>query len=167
MDRNWQFSIPPPHVNTSETGASWEGLDNAAWGSHVYYELVKAHRKKRRGRHSGHGSLPLPSDQLPLALSKFAAPDWRDAGRDPRDAAESPAHHRFPVWWTGDMVTIQPAVESMVDAGVHALKPYVHSDCGGDWYDTAVSSGPASLQGLTSPPCVPRVWPRAPVKSPS
>ena len=44
---------------------------------------------------------------------------------------ESPAQHRFPVWWTGDGVPLQGSVESMVDSGVHDFKPYVHSDCGG------------------------------------
>jgi alpha-glucosidase (family GH31 glycosyl hydrolase) len=36
------------------------------------------------------------------------------------------------VWWTGDSVQLDAAVQSMVDSGVHAMKPYVHSDCGGD-----------------------------------
>jgi hypothetical protein len=46
---------------------------------------------------------------------------------------ESPAQHRYPVWWTGDGVPLQGSVESMVDAGVHDFKVYVHSDCGGDY----------------------------------
>jgi hypothetical protein len=46
---------------------------------------------------------------------------------------ESPAQHRFPVWWTGDGVPLQGSVQSMVDSGVHDFKPYVHSDCGGDY----------------------------------
>ena len=41
---------------------------------------------------------------------------------------ESMAQHRFPVWWTGDGVSLQASVESMVHAGVHDFKPYVHSD---------------------------------------
>jgi hypothetical protein len=45
---------------------------------------------------------------------------------------ESPAHHRYPVWWTGDGVPLQGAVESTVDSGVHDFKTYVHSDCGSD-----------------------------------
>ena len=51
---------------------------------------------------------------------------------DHRLHAESPAQHRFPVWWTGDYVTLEASLESMVDAGVHDIKPFVHSDCGGD-----------------------------------
>jgi len=46
--------------------------------------------------------------------------------------AESPAHHRYPVWWTGDWVDLSVSVATLVDAGVHALKPFVHSDCGGN-----------------------------------
>jgi alpha-glucosidase (family GH31 glycosyl hydrolase) len=43
-----------------------------------------------------------------------------------------PAHHRFPVWWTGDDKSMAYSVQSMVDLGVTQLKPYVMSDCGGD-----------------------------------
>jgi len=42
-----------------------------------------------------------------------------------------PAHHRFPVWWTGDDKSLSYSINSMVQAGVSGLKPYVHSDCGG------------------------------------
>ena len=40
FDHNWRFSIPPPFVNSTAnevTPSVWLGLDNAAWGSHVYY----------------------------------------------------------------------------------------------------------------------------------
>ena len=66
-----------------------------------------------------------------MALTKFGGPDW-SAGRPPEDAATHPSQHRYPVWWTGDGVTLQGSVESMVDAGLHHFKPFVHSDCGGD-----------------------------------
>lgn len=46
---------------------------------------------------------------------------------------QHPAQHRFPVWWTGDGVNLQASVESMVDSGVYDFKPFVHSDCGGDY----------------------------------
>ena len=42
------------------------------------------------------------------------------------------------------MVTIRPSIESMVDAGVHGLKPYVHSDCGGDVTSPEFEPGLAS-----------------------
>ena len=67
----------------------------------------------------------------PITLTKFALPDWRP-GMSYASAAESPAQHRYPVWWTGDGVSLQASVESMVDGGVHGFKPFVHSDCGGD-----------------------------------
>ena len=66
-----------------------------------------------------------------MILSKFAKPDWRP-GMDPKGHAESPAQHRYPVWWTGDGVNLQASVESMVNTGIFDFKPYVHSDCGGD-----------------------------------
>ena len=50
----------------------------------------------------------------------------------PGPLAESPAQRRYPVHWTGDSVQLDAAVQATVDSGVHALKPYVHSDCGGD-----------------------------------
>jgi hypothetical protein len=59
-----------------------------------------------------------------MTLTKFGLPDWRP-GMDPIGAAESPAQHRFPVWWTGDGVNLQASVQSMVDSGVHGLKPFV------------------------------------------
>lgn len=43
FDHNWGFSIPPPFVNSSKTSQVWDGLDNAAWGSHIYYETVAAY----------------------------------------------------------------------------------------------------------------------------
>ena len=70
--------------------------------------------------------------ERPVALTKFALPDWRP-GMDPIMHQESPSHHRYPVWWTGDGVPLQGSIESMVDSGVHGFKPYVHSDCGGDY----------------------------------
>ena len=40
---------------------------------------------------------------------------------------ESPAHHRYPVWWTGDDKGLGYSINSMVQLGVTHLKPYVHS----------------------------------------
>ena len=127
FDHNWGFSIPPPFINISVTSGNWEGLDNAAWGSHVYYSSVEYYDKTVRDK---------AGDQWyggkPMALTKFGLPDWR-ANTNPTDAAESPAQHRYPVWWTGDGVPLQGAVQSTVDSGVHGFKTYVHSDCGGDY----------------------------------
>eukprot|EP00656_Telonema_subtile_P045294 TRINITY_DN5154_c0_g2_i1.p1 TRINITY_DN5154_c0_g2~~TRINITY_DN5154_c0_g2_i1.p1 ORF type:complete len:835 (-),score=119.33 TRINITY_DN5154_c0_g2_i1:273-2777(-) len=127
FDHNWSFSIPPPFVNTTVTDGEWDGLDNAAWGSHIYFKTVEYFDKTVRD----------PSGDTwyggrPMTLTKFGKPDWR-SGMPPELHAESPAHHRFPVWWTGDGVDLQASVEAMVDSGVHDLKPYVHSDCGGDY----------------------------------
>ena len=105
-----------------------QGLDNAAWGSHLYYSV-----SKRYNNESGGGR--------PIALTKYAAREpWRICGWSgnecssageyppvPGPLAESPAQRRYPVWWTGDSVQLDAAVQSTVDSGVHALKPYVHS----------------------------------------
>jgi hypothetical protein len=130
FDHNWAFSIPPPFVNTSRTSGVWEGLDNAAWGSHVFYSVVAA---VDRARAAADSSSLL---SRPMALTKFGLPDWRP-GMAYEGAAESPAQHRYPVWWTGDGVNLQASIETMVDAGVHGFKPFVHSDCGGDYRSSA------------------------------
>ena len=127
FDHNWGFSIPPPFVNSSKTSHVWQGLDNAAWGSHIYYSSVEHYDKTVRDAKGDafYGGRPM-------TLTKFGLPDWRP-GMDAAAAAESPAQHRFPVWWTGDGVNLQASVQSMVDSGVHGFKPFVHSDCGGDY----------------------------------
>ena len=108
-------------MNISHTSGNWEGLDNAAWGSHVYYSTVVQYIKIRIAKGDTF------SDK-PLTLTKFGLPDWRP-GMGPVMHQESPAMHRFPVWWTGDGVPLLGSVGSMVDSGVHDLKIYVHSDC--------------------------------------
>ena len=76
----------------------------------------------------------------PITLTKFGLPDWR-GGMDPVGHQESPAQHRFPVWWTGDGVRMLGSIQSMVNSGVHDFKPYVHSDCGGDFRPGADDGG--------------------------
>jgi len=130
FDHNWGFSIPPPNVlpvngwTVSNTDGNWLGLNNAAWGSHVYFESVSQYYKGK------------DSSVRPMTLTKFARPDWRE-NLSPALHQEHPAHHRFPVWWTGDGVSLKASLQSMVDCGVHDFKPYVHSDCGGDYRGTA------------------------------
>ena len=133
FDKNWGQSIGPPFVNTTLTAGDWMGLDNAAWGSHYYHSVSERYNSK-----AGSGR--------PIALTKYAAREpWRLCGWTgnkcgpngeyppvPGPLAASPAQRRYPVWWTGDSVQLDAAVQSTVDSGVHGLKPYVHSDCGGD-----------------------------------
>ena len=95
-------------------GGDWNGLDSAAWGSHVYYSIVAGFAKTK---------------SRPITLSKFAAHDGRP-DTAPDFYSENPAQHRYPIHWTGDNVNLQASVETMVDAGIHSFKPYVHSDCG-------------------------------------
>ena len=47
----------------------------------------------------------------PMTLTKFGLPDWRP-GMAYEGAAESPAQHRYPVWWTGDGVDLQASIET-------------------------------------------------------
>ena len=60
----------------------------------------------------------------PLSLSLFNS----NVGRGQVLHAHA-AHHRYPVWWTGDGVALQTSVETMVQAGIYDLAPYVHSEC--------------------------------------
>lgn len=122
-DKNWYLGIPPPFQQKANT--DWQGLDTPVWGSHVFFSVTKTFDETVRK--------PACDEWYgrPICLSKSFNPDWV-AGMPAIQGAEHPAHHRYPVHWTGDFVTLQASVESMVDAGVHSFKPYVHSDCGGD-----------------------------------
>jgi len=94
----------------------------------VYYKTTEVFNQKQ--------GLTSAESQRTISLTKFAPADWR-AGWDPVGHQEHPAHHRYPIWWTGDSVGLQASVESTVDAGLHDFKPYVHSDCGGDYRGSA------------------------------
>ena len=69
FDHNWKFSVPPPFLNTSITSGQWENLDNAAWGSHLYYGNVEAVDAKRKAA----GDLWYGG--RPITLTKFGLPD--------------------------------------------------------------------------------------------
>jgi len=103
------------------TKDDYEGLTGQVWGSYVYYESTRAAYKE-------HGI-----NTRPIALSRDNGPNWKTS--DPQGqtlkGAGSPAHHRYPVWWTGDGVPLMASVESMVNEAVHDFRPFVHSDCGG------------------------------------
>jgi hypothetical protein len=113
----------------------------------VYYTIAEQYNKNNRPDDKFHGGRPIilamqaPHNEIsgynveenPLVEGAIGDP------LDPMFMAEHPAHHRYPVWWNGDFATMNNNLESMVDAGVHDLKPYVHPDCGGDgWFVTAV-----------------------------
>lgn len=125
FDANWEFSIPPPNspYGGSGDGNPWQGMDNRVWGSHVYYTTVALYNTRNPGRN--HTAPP----QRPMTLTKYAADNMVPG----LVQHQHPAHHRYPVWWTGDGVSLQASVESMVDSGLYDFKPYVHSDCGGDY----------------------------------
>ena len=130
---NWGVSIPPPNVNpvpcaredpacdpaTHGATATWNGLSNIVWGSHVYYETSRVYTNAHPSRtHTN-------SMDRPMALTKFAA------GRHGHPTGGvHPASHRFPVHWTGDSVSLSTTVDDMLDAGVSSFMQYVHSDCG-------------------------------------
>jgi alpha-glucosidase (family GH31 glycosyl hydrolase) len=125
FDANWAFSVPPPNVKYggSGDGADWDGMSNRVWGSHLYYTTVEVYNKMNPTR-----AHTMPLDR-PMVLTKYA-----DGNMHPGLVQhQHPAQHRYPVWWTGDGVDLQASVQSMVDSGVYDFKPYVHSDCGGDY----------------------------------
>eukprot|EP00937_MAST-01D_sp_MAST-1D-sp2_P004384 g4384.t1 len=125
FDANWAFSVPPPNTQYggSGDGPSWDGMDNRVWGSHLYYDTVRVYNENHPDRQ--HTLAP----ERPMALTKYA-----DGNMHPGLVQhQHPAQHRYPVWWTGDGVNLQASVESMVDSGLYDFKPFVHSDCGGDY----------------------------------
>ena len=128
FDRNWQFSIPPPNTKKPVLpyeGGEWEGLRNAPWGSHVYHTSVSEYYRRH----------PSKAGERPVTLTKMATnsnPPFPDPNVLSRHH-EVPGQHKYPVWWTGDNVPLKDAVHTMVDQGVSAFKPFVHSDCGGDY----------------------------------
>jgi len=121
-DHNWEFSIPPPNT----MAASWQGMNNIPWGSHLYFSTIAQYNKLNPDR--AHTAPP----QRPMSLTKYATADMVPG----LVQHQHPAQHRFPVWWTGDGVSLEASVESMVDSGLYDFKPYVHSDCGGDYRST-------------------------------
>ena len=90
FDHNWGFSTAS-FVNTSHTSGVWDGLDNAAWGSHVYWTSVEGYDKTVRDKagDTWYGGRPM-------TLTKFDCPIGGSG--DPIHATESPAQHRYPVW---------------------------------------------------------------------
>jgi len=82
------------------------GLDNRVWVQYVYRCVTEKFNREHR------------NNALPFTLAMFTS--------------DHPAHHRFPVWWTGDINTAAFDINShrVVDNGVQ-LKPYVHPDCSG------------------------------------
>jgi hypothetical protein len=144
FDHNWKFSIGPPMAAAAGNHPTyWKGLSTTAWGSHVYWTVIDNFNRYHRptdlfaGGRAVTLSMSNPINEISgfHAESHKLAPDSWALPVDPARVAESPGHHRYPVWWNGDFATMNNNLEMMVDAGVHDFKPYVHPDCGGDvWY---------------------------------
>jgi len=120
FDHNWAFTLPGPRM-PFDTKGDYEGLSGAVWGSHVYFESTK------------HAYQEHNIEDRPIALSRDNGPNWKTANpmKQTLEGAGSVAHHRYPVWWTGDGVPLMASVESMVNEAVHDFRTFVHSDCGG------------------------------------
>jgi len=82
------------------------GLDNRVWVQYIYRCVTQKFNHLYR------------NDAIPFTLAMYTS--------------DHPAHHRFPVWWTGDINTaaFEENSHRVVDNGVQ-LKPYVHPDCSG------------------------------------
>lgn len=118
FDHNWGFTVPPP-MKPKNDGSAWEDLTSQVWGSHLYYEITKQALTTRGEK------------EPPLALSRDNGPFGFRAGMPATKVAAVAAHHRYPVWWTGDGVLLNASVETMVDQGMHDFRAFTHSDCGG------------------------------------
>lgn len=151
FDLPWQISIPAPMVNSSGDGGPmiWDGLDNAAWAAHVYYTITEQFNRRVKNKEGDkwYGGRPL-------TLTPFS-PLYPvvDPMTPSLQYAEHPAHHRYPVWWTGDAVPLHTSIRTMVDSGMHDFKPYVDTNCGGvgwgfpgDWLASAPTSAGDSIR---------------------
>ena len=150
---------------------SYKGLTSEVWGCYVYFEITAAaHRSQNRGERP----ITLCRDNgltsgwcSDARFSWDREQDWSGRWCNHTDAGDwamqtiqgagSPAHHRYPVWWTvslcsllaphrnilqvdllvlrcrrqGDSVPLMASVASMVQEAVHDFRAFVHSDCGG------------------------------------
>ena len=108
-------------------------MTNLVWGAHLYHTTARVfgeqqHENQQQQYQQRQRQLTAP--EPPLALTKYAECNKHGGGC----RAGHPAHHRYPVWWTGDGVGMQASVNLVVNAGVRDMMPYVHSDCGGDYH---------------------------------
>ena len=118
FDHNWGFSIPPPFVNTSVTSHVWDGLDNAAWGSHVYFNAVHQYDKRFRD--------PAGDDFYggrPMTLTKFGLPDWRP-NLPSTFHQESPAQHRVRLHSNNLCIVLSATCFFVCNVFVVLLAPY-------------------------------------------
>ena len=105
FDHNWAFTVPGP-LEPYNVKDAHEGLTGQVWGSHLYYDVTAAAYKSNGTR----------INDRPIALSRDNGPNWRTADADAQclQGAGTVAHHRYPVWWTGDGVSLMASVQSMV-----------------------------------------------------
>jgi len=147
FDHNWGFTLPPPFTPPFEViqhsagegdstfAAPWQNLTSQVWGSYTYYETTKrinalnglAERPIALTRENGPSGWGTSNTSWLANDSTYCVPGSNQCG----SASAVPAHHRFPVWWTGDGVPLLASVETMIDESVHDFRPFVHSDCGG------------------------------------
>lgn len=124
-----------------DTTASYQGMSGQVWGSQIYYESTRVAYKDH-----------AVTDR-PIALSRDNGPNWNSRESIQSQTftgSGSPAHHRFPVWWTGDGVPLMADVGAMTNEAVHDFRSYVHSDCGG--HGDCKSVDPPHVPGQPPPP---------------
>ncbi len=102
-DENWHNIIPGLDIGG-------ERVDHLVWGQEIFRSITAHYNKVYGPRNT---SKPFST----LTLSMYSS--------------AHPAEHRFPVWWTGDVVYTQllDNIKKMVNGGL-SLQPYVHPDCG-------------------------------------
>lgn len=102
-DENWGGIIPGLTFGSGE-------VDHLVWGQEIFRSVL-AHYTAVNGPRNA--TKPFET----VSLSMFSS--------------QHPAEHRFPVWWTGDVVytMLLDNVHKMVNGGLD-LQPYVHPDCG-------------------------------------
>ena len=113
-DENWHDIIPGLAFGANgSVEACPHGkcpLDHLVWGQEIFRSVTATYNKQHGPRNK-----TKPFDTLTLSMYSSA----------------HPAEHRFPVWWTGDVVytMLLDNIHKSVDGGL-SLQPYVHPDCG-------------------------------------
>lgn len=147
----------PPGKQVCSGRMAWEGLDNRVWASHVYYEITKHFIERQRqrwrqqqqqeegwqretrqqGQEQRQPQSQPQLEQRPLALSLSSYNECKGTEL----CQEHPAHHRYPVQWSGDGIQFATSVNAMGSSALHEFKNFVHGDCGGDGYTVNSTGG--------------------------
>lgn len=115
-DRNWGGII----------GSPVGGIDRETWGSRLFFDIMQKH---------------LPNKRAYTMAMRTNTPQQNEKPKSEHGNNYQPhvSHHRYPIWWTGDIrtewVQLRQGVITIVDDGINFL-PWNGTDIAG-FYGTA------------------------------